>query len=285
MRRLIIEEPVSRPAKWSPTLAWFALVVTVFAVLLIRFNRIDYQAGFIALGAGIAIALLAVAMSFLGFVRIWQEGRQGLGSAIRGLFLAGLVLAYPGFMALKAATLPPIADISTDTDDPPAFSRSRAALQARDGRVPPDVPREAREMQRASYVQIAPLTLDIGPDEAFAIVQKAAQNLGWQVIEAVPPGGRVGLGRLEAVDRSRRCGSARASTARASTSARPPASAATIWAPMRGISATSSRKPRTWRSRCVNGRFPLTSWPGSSRPSRLSRSPRLPSSGAPAQGR
>jgi uncharacterized protein (DUF1499 family) len=203
MRRLIIEEPVSRPAKWSPTLAWFALVVTVFAVLLIRFNRIDYQAGFIALGAGIAIALLAVGMSFLGFVRIWQEGRQGLGSAIRGLFLAALVLAYPGFMALKAATLPPIADISTDTDDPPAFSRSRAALQARDGRVPPDIPPEAREMQRASYVQIAPLTLDIGPDEAFAIVQKAAQNLGWQVIEAVPPGGRVGLGRLEAVDRTR----------------------------------------------------------------------------------
>jgi hypothetical protein len=36
MRRLIIEEPVSRPAKWSPVVAWFALVVTVMAVLLIR---------------------------------------------------------------------------------------------------------------------------------------------------------------------------------------------------------------------------------------------------------
>jgi uncharacterized protein (DUF1499 family) len=57
-------------------------------------------------------------------------------------------------------------------------------------------------MQRASYVQIAPLTLDIGPEEAFALVRKAAENLGWRVIEAVPPGGRVGLGRLEAVDRS-----------------------------------------------------------------------------------
>jgi uncharacterized protein (DUF1499 family) len=57
-------------------------------------------------------------------------------------------------------------------------------------------------MQRASYVQIAPLTLDIGPEEAFAIVRKAADNLGWQVVEAVPPGGRAGLGRLEAIDRS-----------------------------------------------------------------------------------
>ena len=202
MRRLIIEEPVSRPAKWSPKLAWFALVVTILVVMLIRFGRIDYQSGFIALGAGIGIALLAVCLSFMGFVRIWQEGRQGLGSAIKGLLVAALVLAYPGYMALKAAILPPIADVSTDTDDPPAFSRSRAALQARAGHIPPEVPPEARKMQRASYVQIAPLTLDIGPEEAFAIVQKAALNLGWQVIEATPPGGRVGLGRLEAVDRS-----------------------------------------------------------------------------------
>ncbi|WP_262031903.1 DUF1499 domain-containing protein [Microvirga sp. Mcv34] len=203
MRRLIIEEPVSRPAKWSPALASFALVVTLLATLLIRFGRIDYPSGFIALGAGIAIALVAVAMSLLGFVRIWQEGRRGLGSAVKGLVIAALVLAYPGFMALKAATLPPITDVSTDTDDPPAFSRSRAALVVRDGRIPPDVGPEAREMQRASYVQIAPLTLDIGPEEAFAIVEKAAHNLGWQVIEAVPPGGRIGLGRLEAVARSR----------------------------------------------------------------------------------
>jgi uncharacterized protein (DUF1499 family) len=202
MRRLIIEEPYSRPAKWSPTLALFALAVTVLVVLLIRFGRIDYQPGFAALGAGIAIALVAVALALVGFVRIWQEGRRGLGSAIKGLVIATLVLAYPGFMALKAVTLPAISDVTTDTDDPPGFSRSRAALEARKGRIPPDVPPEVREMQRATYVQIAPLTLDIGPEEAFAIVRKAADNLGWQVIEAVPPGGRVGLGRLEAVDRS-----------------------------------------------------------------------------------
>jgi uncharacterized protein (DUF1499 family) len=202
MRHLILEEPFSRPAKWSPMLAWFALAVTVLAVLLIRFNRIEYQPGFVALGAGLVVALVAVALSFIAFVRIWQEGRRGLGSAIKGLVIASLVLAYPSFMAVKAVTLPPINDISTDTEDPPAFSRSRAALEARSGHVPPDVPPEVREMQREAYVQIAPLTLDIGPDEAFALVQKAAENLGWQVIETAPPGGRIGLGRLEAVDRT-----------------------------------------------------------------------------------
>jgi uncharacterized protein (DUF1499 family) len=202
MRHLILEEPYSRPAKWSPMLAWFALAVTLMAVLMIRFGRIDYDAGFVALGGGLAAALLAVGLSIIGFVRIWQEGRRGLGSAIKGLIIASLVLAYPAWLSVRAVTLPAIADVSTDTEDPPAFSRSRAALDARKGLVPPDVSPEAREMQREAYVQIAPLTLDLGPEEAFALVRKAAENLGWQVIEAVPPGGRMGTGRLEAVDRT-----------------------------------------------------------------------------------
>lgn len=202
MRHLITEEPYSRPAKWSPTVAWFSLAVTVMAVGLIRFGWVDYPSGFAALGAGIAIALIAVGLSFIAFIRIWQEGRRGLGYAVRGLVLAALVLAYPSWMAVKAVTLPPITDIATDTDDPPAFSRSRAALEARGGRVPPDVSPGDREAQRAAYIRIAPLTLDLGPEEAFKVVQKAAQNLGWQVIEAVPPGGRMGAGRLEAVART-----------------------------------------------------------------------------------
>jgi uncharacterized protein (DUF1499 family) len=184
-------------------LAWFGLVVTVMAVLLIRFHRIDYQSGFVVLGAGLAFALVAVGMSLLAFVRIWQEGRRGLGSAIKGLIVAALVLGYPAWLAAKAVTLPPIADVSTDTEDPPVFSRSRVALEARAGRVPPEVPPEAREAQRAAYVQIAPLTLDLPPEEAFAIAQKAAENLGWRVIETVPPGGRAGTGRLEAIDHTR----------------------------------------------------------------------------------
>ncbi|NIX76795.1 DUF1499 domain-containing protein [Microvirga terricola] len=202
MRHYIIEEPVSRPATWSPKLAWFALAVSLMAAALIRFNRIDYPAGFVALGSGLVIALIAVGMSFVAFIHIWREGRRGLGSAVRGLVIAALVLAYPGWMTVKAVTLPPINDVSTDTDNPPAFSRSRAVLAARNDWVPPEVSAQARERQRQGYVKIAPLTLDTDPDEAFVLVREAANNLGWQVIEAVPPGGRAGVGRLDAIDRT-----------------------------------------------------------------------------------
>ncbi|WP_112663188.1 DUF1499 domain-containing protein [Microvirga flavescens] len=202
MRHLIIEEPVTRPAKWSPMIAWFAIAVAALAALLIRFERIDYEAGFIALGAGGVLALLAILLSGIAFVRIWQEGRQGFGSAVFGIFLAALLLAYPAWLALQGVRLPPVNDISTDIESPPGFSRSRAVLAARGGWVPPEVPLEKREAQRAAYREVAPLSLDMGPVEAFALVRKAAANLGWQVIETRPPGGRTGSGYLEAVDRT-----------------------------------------------------------------------------------
>src|SRR5215210_415452 len=119
MRRLIIEEPVSRPAGWSPKIAWFAIIVTILTVLLIRFGRIDYKSGFIALGIGLSLGFVSIILSLIAFVRIWQEGRRGLGSAIRGILLAVILLAYPAWFAVKAATLPPINDITTDTENPP----------------------------------------------------------------------------------------------------------------------------------------------------------------------
>jgi uncharacterized protein (DUF1499 family) len=202
MRRLIIEEPVSRPARWSPIVAVFALAVTGLAVLLIRFQWVDYPSGFAALGVGLLLALLAVLLALIAFVRIWQEGRRGLGSAIRGLLLALAILAYPGFFALQGVRLPAINDVTTDTENPPAFSRSRAVLEARGGHIPPDVPAEVREAQREAYTRIAPLTLDVPPEEAFELVKKAAAKRGWRIIEAVPPGGRMGIGHLDAIART-----------------------------------------------------------------------------------
>ena len=202
MRRLIVEEPVSRAALWAPRVAWFALAVTVMAVAMIRFGLVELMPGVAALVAGLFLAVEGAGLALFAFVRIWMEGRRGLGKAIRGLVLALLILGYPGYFAVRALIRPPLNDVSTDIDDPPTFSRSRAALEARGGRIPPDVAPEARRLQRQSYPQIAPLTLDLPAEQVYDLVRRAAQSRGWQIIEAARPGGRVGLGRLEAVDRT-----------------------------------------------------------------------------------
>lgn len=202
MRRLIIEEPVSRAAMWAPRVAWFALAVTLIAVGLIRFQLVELMPGVAALAAGLFLALEAAGLALFAFVRIWREGRRGVGRAVWGLVLALIILGYPSWFALKALRLPQLNDVSTDIEDPPTFSRSRAALEVREGRVPPDVPPDVRRLQRQAYPQVAPLTLDLPPDQVYELVRRAAANRGWQVIESARPGGRIGLGRLEAVDRT-----------------------------------------------------------------------------------
>lgn len=202
MRRLIAEEPVSRPAVWSPRVAWFALAVTLIAVVTLRFQLVEAGPGLASLGAGLALALLAIALALLAFARIWSEGRRGLGRALKGVFLALLVLGWPGFYAARALTLPPLNDVSTDLEDPPAFARSRTALAARGGRAPAEVGPEARAGQAKAYPDLSPLILEIPADQAFELARRAAEARGWQVVDAVRPGGRMGVGHIEAVDRT-----------------------------------------------------------------------------------
>lgn len=206
MRRLIVEEPVTRAAPWALRLAWLSLAVVGLALLLVRDPRAETEAALAALGSGVGLAVLAVLLAVAAFVRIWREGARGLGVAVGGLLLAAVVLAYPAYMAARGVMLPPLTDVSTDVESPPAFSRSRAAWEARGGRLPRDSGPAARALQREAYPQIAPLTLDLGPDEAFALAMKAAQNRKWQVVESYKPGGRAGNGRIEAVVHSRLLG-------------------------------------------------------------------------------
>ena len=202
MRRQLIEDPVTRAGPLSRQLAVFSILATGLALILVRDPRADTDAALVALAAGLCVALAAAVAAVFAFVHVWREGARGLGAALAGLVLAILLLGYPAYLGVRGLRLPVLSDITTDIDNPPAFSRSRAAFAARNGGYPPDPDPQAREKQRTAYPQIAPLTLDIGAEEAFELARKAAVNRKWQIVEAIRPGGRVGNGRIEAVSRS-----------------------------------------------------------------------------------
>ena len=202
MRRLILQEPHSQAALNSGRLAAFAAALALLDVPLAR-GGLDPMAAFAILGCAIVIACAALLSAVTGIVVIWRTGRRGIAAVIGGVVLACTVLAYPAYLAVEAVRLPRLADVTTDTEDPPAFARTRRAIEARRGIVPADVDRATRDEQDDAYPDLEPITLDLDADEAYGAVLKVLAARRWQVIEQVPPGGRrAGVGHIDAIVRS-----------------------------------------------------------------------------------
>ena len=203
MKHVIINKPPSQAALWSARLALFAVVVAGLAALLAHFRAIDPLAGLVVLAGAGLFAVLAVMLSATAAVTVWRTGCRGTAMALAGLALSGLVLAYPGYFAVQALRLPVMSDITTDIADPPEFARSAKALAARGGKTPGEVPAATRLAQQRAYPGVQPVLIDAEGGEALQLVLKAVALRGWRVVEQTAPGGRSGLGHIDAVDRTR----------------------------------------------------------------------------------
>jgi len=139
-------------------------------------------------------AIAAVAAIVLGVLASLSaprgSGKPGVLSALFGVGL-GLAAAYvPLSWRLAAQTLPPINDVSTDTQDPP---RLVALLAMRsDATTEPNYggDRVAR-LQKAGYPDIGPVMLSAAAAEALARAEQAARALGWNIVAVEPKDGRI----------------------------------------------------------------------------------------------
>jgi uncharacterized protein (DUF1499 family) len=202
MRRTLPPEPWSRPAVWSRGVAVFAATVAILSVLLGRLGIIAPVSALAAIGAAVALALVALLLAGAASVEIWRSGRRGAGRATAAVLVAAATLAYPGWLAIQAVRLPVLADITTDIANPPYFSLSTAAYAARAGFQPKGVPAARRAAQRGAYPDIEPIVVDLDADEAFALVLKTAKAVGWRLADQRPPGGRTGEGHADFLART-----------------------------------------------------------------------------------
>ena len=202
MRQLVLEEPVARFAVWSRRLMLFALNVAAIGVIMARLSTTDISAAFAVLGAAIVVTGAAALLALAALVRVWSTGERGAGAAVMTGLLAAAFLAYPVWLGYSAFRVPQINDIATDVADPPSYSRSSRSLAARFGHIPGDPPAGVRDIQAKAYPTVGPITLDLEADEVYAVVQKTIAARGWKVIEQVGPGGRSGVGHIDAIDRS-----------------------------------------------------------------------------------
>lgn len=144
--------------------------------------------------AGVALAALAGVWHTGGAPRFFLFG-------LLGALAAGLAWYIPNsFQAPEGQSYPPIHDISTDTANPPEFVdilplRADAANTAEYGRSEGMTPERLAQLQQEAYPDIGPVILDAPPETVFERALGAVDELGWELVAAVPE-----EGRIEAVD-------------------------------------------------------------------------------------
>ncbi len=173
---------------------WLAVVCAVAALL----SGIGYRLGWWPLGIGFEVlryaAYGAVAATMIGILGaiVTRPGtpRRGFAQALAAIVIGIATFAGPALALHRARSVPPIHDITTDTDNPPRFV---AVLPLRAGATnPPEYGGpEIAKLQHDAFPRIVPFESALAPDAAFARALAAARDAGWTIQAVAPAEGRI----------------------------------------------------------------------------------------------
>lgn len=182
----------SVPMKLSRLVLLLAVVAAILLLLAgpgTRMEWWDFRTGFKLLRWATFGGLGAAVLATIGLLvpRVRRGGARFLVLAL----VIGLAVAYMPLQGMRTAkSVPPIHDISTDTEQPPAFVE---ILPLRgDASNPSLYPgAEVASQQRAAYPDLQPLRLEIATDAAFDRALEAAKAMGWEMVSADKASGRI----------------------------------------------------------------------------------------------
>ncbi|MFK7976558.1 MAG: DUF1499 domain-containing protein [Halioglobus sp.] len=174
---------------WAGYVALVCLILLPLAVLIVRAGQWQPGLGLYALASlgSVLVLLISVIQLLLPKLGNW-----------RGAIGKNLLFALPGAVLLFSTlgtrgSLPPIHDISTDTDNPPQFvaAAKERGPDANSLAIKPDF----IEQQKAAYADLGPQRSVLSADEAFTRALEIASQLGWRVYHE-----NRSTGVIEAVD-------------------------------------------------------------------------------------
>jgi hypothetical protein len=185
-----------------------SLLIGLVASFGTRLEFFNYRFGLYTLFpwciyVGIAGAVLGLIWALGAF---FANTGRGAGYGVIGLVGSILIIARPLYIVAMSADLPPIHDISTDTEHAPEFV---ALLGQRPGAEnPPDYQggklvmfkgkaSSVAALQHKYYEDVHAAAILTAPENLFRRANRAANAMGWNIVSVVPD-----EGRIEATDTS-----------------------------------------------------------------------------------
>lgn len=152
-----------------------------------------FQGGFMLLAVGTVLAAVVFFLGIIAFVYSLSKKLQAERSAILiGVALSVVILGLMGSQFMTASSVPPIHNISTDTDDPPQFDKIVAIREA-EGANPLEYDIEAlKDVQREAYPQVQPLiSPQVGAGEMLNRAVQVMEGMGLTIVNSDAAAGRV----------------------------------------------------------------------------------------------
>lgn len=190
------QTPVPIPGYLKGYLALGALVLLVVAAggPGHRFGLWGFRQAFTVMRygayAGGALGGLGLLLMLLQLRRPYGQKGGAIALAGAGTLLCGAALGLPLKLMAQAKRVPPIHDISTDTEDPPEFRAVAKLRKPGENTLEYGGP-ELAATQAKAYPDIQPVVSPLPPAEAHARCLAAVQRLGFEVVASDAEAGRI----------------------------------------------------------------------------------------------
>ncbi len=170
------KKPLYKPAVIGFGLILLSILTAMAGPLGSRIGWWDFDAAVVILKWAAYGGLFAAVLCLSGLVMARPGGkRRGFIYSLLGLLIITPMVLFLQSWKEAKATLPPIEDITTNTEEPPAFwfaPNSRAY-----GGV------GVAAWQEEAYPDIQPLILPVPIDKAYDLVLEVIRDKGWQLYE------------------------------------------------------------------------------------------------------
>lgn len=175
----------SRAALWCQRLALVGIIYFALAIVLHRFGWVTTPQFFWLVAFGLLLLVASFALGIRAASELWYDGKRGGKATVRGIVLTifmFLPFAWAGWLAVR---YPPLSDISTDPEAPPAFveialmraTGAGAGMNRLAGYDPAYV-----ELQSNAYPDIGSRRYNTGAERIFGAVRALIADRGWTVV-------------------------------------------------------------------------------------------------------
>jgi hypothetical protein len=195
---VILPTPI---ASWSRRLAVFSLQLVLAGLLLHRFFSLSTPITLHLFATAMVGAAIAIVLALAALVIIWRLGRSGTWSAVAGIVVGAVLIAWPAAYVPYYTSLPRLADVTTDQMAPPRFI-ALAKQRPADANPVEYAGAALARLQNEAYPDLRPIIIPRPAQETYELVGDIVRRQRWQIAGEQAPQGRGRPGYVEATERT-----------------------------------------------------------------------------------